>query len=249
MNDIRENDIILSQQDLSVDVEDSAGNNPKHSDEYYEAYIQSFEPNLKKKFFYRFVKRGFDIVFSILLSILLALPMLIIGIAVKIDSKGPAIFKQKRMGKNGKTFTLYKFRSMTLDTPHDCATSRLGPADHYLTRVGKFLRRFSLDELPQLWCILIGTMSFIGYRPVVLTEKHCNEMRQKLNVFVAKPGVSGYAQVNGRDDVYYKDKVIMDAEYVKKANLWFDLKLIFQTIFVVISGRGNDSHKSDKENK
>ena len=248
MNPITETDAVLYSQTTFCE-EDTAFNKPEHSDEFYEAYIQSFEPNLKKKRLYHFLKRGFDIVFSFLLLIVSAIPMLIIAVAIKMDSKGPAIFKQKRMGKDGKVFTLYKFRSMTIDTPHDCATSKLGPAKKYLTRMGRFLRRLSLDELPQLWCVFVGTMSFIGYRPVVLTEDHCNEMRRRLFVFAALPGISGYAQVNGRDDVYYKDKVIMDAEYVKKANLWLDLKLIFQTIFVVISGRGNHSQKREKENK
>lgn len=215
----------------------------KYPDEYYEQYIENFQPNTKKRYFYRFVKRSFDLVMSFLALICLSWLMLIIAVAIKFDSKGPIIFKQERMGKGGKTFYCYKFRSMKTDAPHDCATSRLENPGQYLTRVGKILRKLSLDELPQLWCIFIGKMSFIGYRPLVLTEENCNEMRRRLGVFSLRPGMSGYAQVKGRDDVYYKNKAVIDAEYVKKASLWFDLKLIFQTVAVVLSRKGNDSEK------
>ena len=205
----------------------------EHSDDYYEQYIKCFIPNNSKRIIYRFVKRIFDIIASFLMLIVFSPFMLIIAIAIKCDSKGCVIFKQDRMGKNGNIFCCCKFRSMRSDAPRNCATSQLENPEQYLTRVGRFLRRTSLDELPQLWCVLIGTMSFIGYRPLVLTEEKCNIMRHRLNVFSVRPGISGYAQVHGRDDVYYKNKAILDAEYVKKASLWLDLKLIFQTIFEV----------------
>lgn len=211
----------------------------EHSDTYYEQYIENFVPNPKRRLFYRFIKRSFDIVASLLMLIVLSPVMLIIAIAIKCDSKGSVIFKQKRMGKNGKVFYCYKFRSMRIDAPSDCATSRLEDPVQYHTRIGRALRRFSLDELPQLWCVLVGDMSFIGYRPLVLTEEKCNEMRRRLNVFSMRPGISGYAQVLGRDDVYYKNKAILDAEYVKKASLWIDLKIIFQTVWVVLNRKGN----------
>ena len=129
---------------------------------------------------------------------------------------------------------------MRTDAPHDCATSRLENPEQYQTRIGRFLRKTSLDELPQLVCVLRGDMSVIGYRPLILTEEKCNEMRRRLGVFTARPGISGYAQVHGRDDVYYKNKAILDAEYVKKASLWLDLKLIFQTVGVVLRRKGNN---------
>lgn len=217
----------------------------KHSDLYYEQYIQNFVPNAKKRLFYRFVKRSFDIVVSLLALIILFPVMLVIAIAIRCDSKGGAIFKQKRMGKNGKEFTCYKFRSMKTETPKDCASSLLENPAQYQTRVGRILRRYSLDELPQLWCVLVGTMSIIGYRPLVLTEEKCNDMRNRLGVFSARPGISGYAQVQGRDLVYYKNKAILDAEYVKKASLLFDLKLLIKTVVVVLKHEGN----SDRKNK
>lgn len=213
----------------------------EHSDTYYEQYIENFVPNKKKRLFYRFVKRSFDIAVSLLMLIALSPIMLIIAIAIKCDSKGSVIFKQKRMGRNGKTFYCYKFRSMRTDAPSDCATSRLENPEQYQTKVGRFLRKTSLDELPQLWCVLVGAMSFIGYRPLVLTEENCNEMRRRLNVFSVRPGISGYAQVQGRDDVYYKNKAILDAEYVKNASLLFDLKLIVKTVMVVVKREGNDT--------
>ena len=241
----------ITEQDIIIEAPIEEQYNPavpfdhtvKHSDTYYEQYVESFVPSEKKRFFYRFVKRSFDIVASFLMLLLLSPAMLLIAVAIKCDSKGPVIFKQQRMGKGGKHFTCYKFRSMTTEAPHDCATSQLSHAESYLTRVGKVLRKLSLDELPQLWCVLIGTMSFIGYRPLVLTEEKCNAMRERLGVFTVRPGISGYAQVHGRDDVYYKNKAILDAEYVKRASLWLDLKLVFQTVAVVLKKEGNDAAK------
>ena len=218
----------------------------KHSDEYYEEYIESFVPNTKPRLAYRFFKRTFDIVSSLIALVLLSPVFLIIAIAIKCDSKGDIIFKQDRMGKDGKVFTCYKFRSMKTDTPRDTATSLLTNPGQYLTRVGRVLRKLSLDELPQLWCVLIGTMSVIGYRPLVLTEAKCNEMRRRLGVFEMRPGISGYAQVQGRDDVYYKNKAILDAEYVKNASLGFDIKILFKTVAVVLKREGNDSEKIKK---
>ncbi len=218
----------------------------EYSDEYYRAYIDNFEQTTKKRYFYRFVKRFFDI-FASLLGLIIASPfMLIIAIAIKIESRGPIIFKQKRVGKNGKPFNCYKFRSMKTTAPKDCATSILENPEMYITKVGRIIRKLSLDELPQLFCCLIGNMSFIGYRPLVLTEEKCNNMRSELGVFTMRPGISGYAQVVGRDDVYYKNKAILDAEYVKRASLWFDIKLIFETVWVVFKRKGNDSEKQGK---
>lgn len=210
-----------------------------YPDEYYERYIENFVPNTKKRIVYRIFKRFFDVLASFLMLIISSPLFLIIAIAIKCDSKGKVIFKQERKGKNGKVFHCYKFRSMKVDAPHDCATSLLKNSEQYQTRVGRFLRKTSLDELPQLWCVFIGTMSFIGYRPLCLTEEKCNEMRNTLGVFSLKPGISGYAQVHGRDTVYYKNKAILDAEYVKKASLWLDIKLLFQTVAVVLKKDGN----------
>lgn len=212
-------------------------------DECYEDYIANFEPNTKKRYFYRFVKRAFDVFASGIMLLLLSPVFLILAIAIKCESKGPIIFKQKRMGKGYKPFNCLKFRSMKIDTPRDCATSLLNNPEQYYTKVGKFIRKLSLDELPQLWCVFTGKMSFIGYRPLVLSEENCNIMRDKLGVFALRPGISGYAQVVGRDDVHYKNKAILDSIYVKRASLLFDIKLVFMTVGTVLSRKGNDANK------
>ena len=210
----------------------------KYNDEYYENYINNFKPTTKKKYLYRFIKRFFDFFVSLVALVVLFVPMIIIAIAIKIDSHGPAIFKQKRIGKGGKPFTCYKFRSMKESAPHECATSVLDNPEQHITRVGRFLRKTSLDELPQLVCVLFGKMSLFGYRPLILSEKNCNEMRARMGVFKMRPGISGYAQVHGRDGVYYKNKAILDAYYVKHASLWFDIKLMLKTVAIVLSRSG-----------
>ena len=220
----------------------------EHTDAYYASYIENFIPSKKKRWFYHFVKRAFDIIVSLLMLIILSPAMLIIALVIKCDSKGGVIFKQARMGKGGKTFHCYKFRTMKVDAPHDCATAQLKNPEQYYTRVGRTLRKWSLDELPQLWCVFIGTMSFIGYRPLVLTEEDCNHLRAQLGVFVVRPGISGYAQVHGRDNVHYKNKAILDAEYVKNRSLWLDIKLIFQTVRVVLKRDGNKDAEKGKVN-
>ncbi|MBE6548116.1 MAG: sugar transferase [Ruminococcaceae bacterium] len=214
-----------------------------YPDEYYDEYIKNFEHNTKKRTFYRFVKRSFDIVASLIMLLILAIPMIIIAIIVKCDSPGKAVFNGERVGRHGKKFKCYKFRTMRTDAPKDCPTSLLDHPEQYQTKVGRTLRRFSLDELPQLFCVLSGSMSFIGYRPLVPTEVNCNEMRRKLGVFAMRPGISGYSQVHGRDDVYYKNKAIMDAHYVKDASIGMDIKLMFQTVGVVLKREGNDDEK------
>ena len=215
----------------------------EHTDEFYEEYISNFEKTKKNKLFFRFVKRSFDIVASFL-GLVLASPLfLILAIAIKAESKGPIIFKQKRIGKGGKPFTCLKLRSMKIDTPRDCPTALLSNPERHYTRVGKFIRKLSLDELPQLWCVFIGTMSFIGYRPLVLSEDECNGMRERLGVFKMRPGISGFAQVHGRDDLFHKNKAILDAIYVKNASILFDVKLFFKTVAVVLKREGNDAEK------
>lgn len=218
----------------------------KYEDDYYEEYVRRFEQNTKRRLGYRFVKRLADIVISFV-GILVLLPvMLIIAIAIKCDSKGPIIFKQDRVGKDGKVFCCLKFRSMKVSAPRERATSVFENPEQYITKVGLFLRRTSLDELPQLFCCLVGTMSIIGYRPLILSEENCNEMRKRLGVFTMRPGISGYAQTMGRDEVYYKNKAILDAIYVKNASLGMDVKLMLKTVMVVLRMEGNHGKKIKK---
>lgn len=179
----------------------------------------------------KFFKRLFDFIFSFCCLIVLALPMLIIAIAVRCDSKGPALFAGERLGRNGKKFKCYKFRSMRTDAPNDRASKDID-ANAYITKLGSFLRKSSLDELPQLICILKGDMSLIGPRPAVLSETDLHEMRHERGIDKIRPGLTGWAQVNGRDvtaaDV--EKKVSYDEEYVEKLSFAFDVKIFFLTI-------------------
>ncbi len=210
----------------------------EYSDEFYINYIENFVISAKKRPIFRFLKRFGDIFLSTVALLLLLPVMLAVAIAVKCDSKGPVVFKQKRVGKNGRHFNCLKFRSMRTDAPKNAPTSLLEDPEQYYTRVGKFLRKTSLDELPQLWCVFIGKMSIIGYRPLVPNEEKANDMRARLGVFSMRPGISGLAQVRGRDEVYYKNKAILDAEYVKNATVWLDIKLLFETVAVVLRRKG-----------
>ena len=219
----------------------------EYSDEFYSEYIESFVVNTKSKIVFRFLKRLGDVLLSGIALLLLWPVMLGIAIAVRCDSKGPIVFKQKRVGRYGELFNCLKFRSMRTDAPKNAPTSLLENPEQYYTRVGRFLRKTSLDELPQLWCVFIGKMSIIGYRPLVPNEEKANKMRERLGVFEMRPGISGLAQVKGRDDVYYKNKALLDAEYVKKASIWLDIKLILQTVMVVLGRKGNKSNSKSAE--
>ena len=197
-----------------------------------------------EKTMYRyFFKRLMDITLSAFGIIALAVPMLIIAIVVKCTSKGPAIFVQERMGKNCKPFKFYKFRSMRVDAPHDLATREIH-SDGYITKVGAFLRKTSLDELPQMFCILKGSMSIIGPRPVVLTETELIEERKKTGAYNVRPGLTGLAQVRMRDRLTdMKLKAEIDGEYASKITFWKDMKIFFQTVLKVL--RSDDVVEGD----
>ncbi len=215
-----------------------------YSDEFYEEIKKIFIQNNKKRYFYRFIKRSFDFLVSLICIILLSPIFIIVAIAIKIDSKGPVIFKQDRRGKGFKPFKCWKFRSMALEAPHDVASNELQQASSYVTKVGKFIRKTSIDELAQLFNIFTGKMSIISYRPIILTEQNLNNMRNELGVFILKPGITGFAQVHGRDNVTIRNKALMDAYYVKHASIWLDIKLIFGSAVVVLARKGNKDNKA-----
>ena len=146
--------------------------------------------------------------------------------------------------KNCKPFKCYKFRSMAIEAPKNLSTAEMEKGKSYVTRVGRFIRKTSIDELAQLFNIFSGKMSIISYRPIILTEEELNNYRNELGVFKVKPGITGYAQVHGRDNVTYRNKVLMDAYYVNHASVWFDFKLIFSSAFVILIRRGNSDNKS-----
>lgn len=192
----------------------------------------------KKRRIYRTVKRIFDLVGSAVLLVVCLIPMAVVALLIRLETSGPALFKQDRMGKDGKVFTIYKFRTMRLEAPRDMATRDVPDLDSYLTCVGKFLRRTSLDELPQLYNILLGEMSFVGYRPVCLTETDLNDLRKEYGVFVVRPGLTGLAQVRGRDSISFEEKARIDAEYVANRSVKLDLWCLLKTFAVVISKEG-----------
>lgn len=183
-------------------------------------------------------KRVIDVVLSLLGLIILSPIFLIIIIAIKLDSKGPILFKQKRVGKDKELFNIYKFRTMKTNTPNDAPTHLLENPDFYITRVGKFLRKTSLDELPQLINILKGEMSIIGPRPALWNQYDLIEERDTYAANDIHPGLTGWAQINGRDELPIQKKAALDGEYVREVSFFFDVKCFIGTIINVVNKDG-----------
>lgn len=186
------------------------------------------------------MKRIFDIVFAVILLVLLFCPSILIAIAIKMTSNGKIIYWSDRIGKNNDIFKMPKFRTMKTDTP-EVATHLLLNSNDALTSIGKFLRRYSLDEVPQLWSILIGKMSFVGPRPALFNQYDLIDLRSSFGIDKLLPGLTGWAQINGRDKLKIKDKVDKDLEYLNRRSFLFDLKIIWLTI-VKISNKDGISH-------
>ena len=175
---------------------------------------------------------------SLLALIMLSPVVLILAIAIKIDSRGPILFKQERVGMHKKNFYILKYRTMRIDTPKDVPTHMLENPDQWITRVGKFLRKTSLDELPQIWNIFIGQMSIIGPRPALWNQYDLVEERDKYGANDIRPGLTGWAQINGRDELPIEVKAKLDGEYVEKMSFIFDVKCFFRTIISVLKSDG-----------
>lgn len=195
-----------------------------------------------------FFKRLMDILLSAMALILLALPMLMVAVAIKIDDPGPVLFRQRRVGrkKNGEItyFNMCKFRSMKMSAPHDTPTHLLTDPEQYITRVGKFIRKTSLDELPQIWQVFTGKLSLIGPRPALWSQDDLVAEREKYGANDLTPGISGWAQINGRDELSIEDKARYDGEYAAALNagffsgLFMDIKCLFGTVFSVLRSDG-----------
>lgn len=186
-----------------------------------------------------FFKRIFDISFSLIALIVLAIPMLIIAICIKVDSKDdPVLFKQVRIGKNDIPFSIYKFRTMKVDTPHQMATEKFQNPEMYITKIGAKLRKSSLDELPQLFNVLKGDMSLVGPRPLIPKEKEVLSWRDEYGAEKVLPGITGLAQVNGRDELIGEEKAKYDAEYANSISFLLDLKILAKTVSDVVRSRG-----------
>lgn len=184
------------------------------------------------------LKRGIDFLLSLVGIIALSPILLILCIAIKIDSKGSVIFKQKRVGKNKSHFYIYKFRTMKVDTPQETPTHLLSNPDFFITRVGKFLRKTSLDELPQLFNILKGDMAVIGPRPALWNQYDLIEERDKYHANDIRPGLTGLAQISGRDELEIDYKARLDGQYTANITPWMDLKCFFGTIISVFKSEG-----------
>jgi O-antigen biosynthesis protein WbqP len=185
------------------------------------------------------MKRSFDFLISLIALVLLFPVIIIIAIAIKLTSPGPVLYWSNRVGKNNILFKMPKFRTMTVGTP--ALASYEIESEHYLTPIGSFLRKTSLDEIPQLWCILKGDMSFVGPRPVLINENDLLLLRTQEGIHLMTPGLTGWAQINGRDFVTIEQKVFLEKEYMEQQNFKFDLFILFRTIPNVLLKR-NISH-------
>ena len=183
------------------------------------------------------MKLAFDLFFSVMLLILLAFVMLFIAIVIRLTSKGPSLYWSDRVGKNNKIFKMPKFRTMFIDTPV-VATHLLDNPDVYLTPIGGFLRSTSLDELPQLFSVLKGDMSFVGPRPALFNQNDLITLRTEKGVDKLLPGITGWTQVNGRDELLIPDKVRLDVEYLNRQSFWFDMKILWMTFLKVLKRDG-----------
>lgn len=183
------------------------------------------------------MKRFFDLVVALTATVVLALPILIVALAVRLTSPGAMLYWSDRVGRNNRIFKMPKFRSMRIDTPA-VATHLLENPDQWLTPIGSFLRKSSLDELPQLWSILKGDMSFVGPRPALFNQDDLIALRTKAGVHELVPGLTGWAQINGRDELPIPQKVQLDVEYLQNRSLRFDLKILWMTALKVLARDG-----------
>lgn len=183
---------------------------------------------------YDCIKRAFDLFTALVLSLILFIPILVISILVKLTSKGPVLYWSDRVGINNKIFKMLKFRTMVVDTP-TVATHLLTDGKSYLTPIGGFLRKTSMDEFPQLWNILIGEMSFVGPRPALYNQDDLVAMRTKKGIEKLKPGLTGFAQIMGRDEISLEDKVEFDYQYLQRRSFFFDLSIMIKTALKVLS--------------
>lgn len=187
-----------------------------------------------------YVKRMVDLLLAMAAAVILAVPVLLVAALVRLTSPGPALYWSDRVGRHNAIFKMPKFRSMRVGTPA-VATHLLADPEAHLTPIGGFLRKSSLDELPQLWSILVGDMSFVGPRPALFNQHDLIELRTRFGVHELVPGLTGWAQINGRDELPIPDKVKLDVEYLQRQSLWFDIHILWLT-FVKVLRRDGVSH-------
>jgi O-antigen biosynthesis protein WbqP len=183
------------------------------------------------------VKRAFDLLAAAAGLAVLAMPLAVLWLVVRLTSPGPGLYWSQRVGKNSALFAMPKFRTMRIDTP-EVATHLLENPDQWLTPAGPLMRKFSLDELPQLWSVLVGDMSLVGPRPALFNQDDLIAARRTAGVDALRPGLTGWAQINGRDELVVPDKVALDVEYLRRQSLLFDLRILVGTVAVVLTARG-----------
>lgn len=192
-----------------------------------------------------YIKRGIDCILSLIGLIILSPILLIIAVIIKMTSPGPVLFRQERVGKDNKHFCIMKFRTMRIDTPKDCPTHMLENPDQYITKIGHILRKTSLDELPQLWNIFVGDMAVIGPRPSLPNQYDLNALRDQNGASKVRPGLTGLAQISGRDELEISVKAALDGEYVKKISFLTDVRLYFATFISVLRSDGVKEGKTE----
>jgi O-antigen biosynthesis protein WbqP len=212
---------------------------------------RNLKSEMRAKRIYFTLKRAVDLVLSIIGVIVLFPVLFIIAIVIKLDSKGPILFRQKRVGKNKSYFQILKFRTMKVEAPDDAPTHLLTNPEHHITKVGRVLRKTSLDELPQLFNIIKGEMTIVGPRPALWNQYDLIEERDKYGVNHVTPGITGFAQINGRDELDIEDKARLDGEYVDSMSIWVDIQCLFKTVFKVLKSDGvveGEIQKTNEEN-
>lgn len=212
---------------------------------YYKAFLKGFFIIIAMKarkgalcIYCRYVKRFLDVLFSAILIIFLFPLMLVISVAIISESRGGVIFKQYRMGKNGKAFLCYKFRTMRKDAPPCVPARELAEPEKYVTRIGRLLRRSSLDEIPQLFNVLRGEMSIVGPRPLICEEREVHKMRESAGIYKLRPGLTGLAQINGRNLLCDSEKLENDKHYLDNVRMRLDAKIVLMTVGCVFAGKG-----------
>lgn len=233
--------VIISREPKSIN-DDNPYLHPEKKDvlpdDMRQYIVADDKPQIRLGFYGKFIKRLFDVILSLCGLVVLSPIFLILCIVVIVDDPGPVFFKQKRVGKGKAFFFLHKFRSMKMSTPHDMPTHMLDNPEQYITRVGKFLRKSSLDELPQIWDIFRGKMSVIGPRPALWNQADLIAEREKYAANDVTPGLTGWAQINGRDELEIQIKAKLDGDYIKKISLGFDIKCFTGTVLSVLKHDG-----------
>lgn len=224
--------------EIPQDVLEQIRRNSKKNKLITEADVQDLEFVDVRGRAYSIFKRAMDILLSLLAMLICALPILVISLIVYVNDPGPVIFSQYRVGKGGKRFKVYKFRTMVLNTPKYLSTKDVKNPKQYITKVGRVLRKTSLDELPQLWNVFKGDMSLVGPRPLISDEIDIHQMRSRFGVYNVRPGITGLAQINGRDTLDAVEKVHWDVRYLEYYGLKMDLKILSATVPQVFGGRG-----------